>query len=47
MKNRVGLDVSNITGAGDKGYGTSEDAIVQFMQVAEEKGLEVLSSSKW
>ena len=41
MKNRVGLDVSNITGAGDKGYGTSEDAIVQFMQVAEEKGLEV------
>lgn len=41
MKNRAGLDVSNITGAGDKGYGTSEDAIVQFMQVAEEKGLEV------
>lgn len=41
QKNRAGNDVSNITGGGDKGYGTSRDALVEFINEAEKKGYTV------
>lgn len=41
QKNRAGNDVSNITGGGNKGYGTSRDALVAFVDEAEKKGYSV------
>lgn len=41
QKNRAGQDVSNITGGGNKGYGTTRDALATFVEEAEKKGYSV------
>lgn len=41
QKSRAGQDVSNITGGGNKGYGTTRDALATFVEEAEKKGYSV------